>query len=158
MISNSEQKRQKMGLTKFILYWLHHIGRTLYFRQPLLPKKDEPNSIPEPEKIEPSSEAPEITHEAQEEQKESASLRKHHLPVSPKVKSKMLDTLLGYIAECHPKTFTPTDVLNYLYSDEQQNQWTETQADKILTAISNGLHYYSKQKQWRRIRVGVYRP
>ncbi|MGK7896452.1 MAG: hypothetical protein AB4372_23250, partial [Xenococcus sp. (in: cyanobacteria)] len=63
----------------------------------------------------------------------------------------------GYIEECQPKTFTPSDVLNYVYSDEQQNQWTETQATKIFKAIAKALHYYWKQKKWQRVRVGVYR-
>ncbi len=101
----------------------------------------------------------EVKEKQQQKQEKSVTLTKpiHGLPPSPKVKTKMLDTLLGYIEECQPKTFTPSDVLNYVYSDEQQNQWTETQATKIFKAIAKALHYYWKQKKWQRVRVGVYR-
>ena len=82
----------------------------------------------------------------------------HDLPPSPKVKMNMLDTIWGYIDEYSPKTFTIKDVINYLYSDAIQKEWTEADRDKYFSAISNGLSYYWKQKKWQRVRVGVYRP
>ncbi len=82
----------------------------------------------------------------------------HNLPPSPKVKMNMLDTILGYIHSCQPKTFKAGDVFNYLYSNAIQKQWTESQRDKYFSAIANGLHYYWKQNKWKRIKMGVYRP
>ncbi len=129
--------------------------------RPLRPFQDDSNSVTEPETTAFSSDPQERTNEdARPQQQESVTLTNpnHNLPPSPKVKIKMLDTLFGYIEECQPKNFTPSDVVNYLYSDGEQNQWTETQAGKIFKAIAEALHYYSKQKKWQRVRARVYRP
>jgi len=82
----------------------------------------------------------------------------HNLPFSPHVKMNLLETIDGYISECQPKTFTPQDLLNYLYSEEQQEQWTDNQKKDNFICIKNALKYYSKKNHFLRVRNGVYQP
>ena len=95
------------------------------------------------------------------EPKESAPLTEtnfnHSLPFSPKVKMTIPDTVLGYIAECQPETFTVKDVVNYLYSQAEQKQWSKTQNRQVITSISNIL-WGSKHQQWIRVQPGLYQP
>ncbi len=79
------------------------------------------------------------------------------LPSSPRVKMSIADTIMGYITECQPKTFSIQDVVNYLYSPTQQQQWSGIQRKQIITSISNSLRG-TKEKQWKRIKPGVYQP
>ena len=79
------------------------------------------------------------------------------LPSSPRVKMSIADTIIGYITECQPKTFSIQDVVNYLYSPTQQQQWSGIQRKQIITSISNSLRG-TKEKQWKRINPGVYQP
>ena len=103
------------------------------------------------------------TNDAQEKQQlkhlESVTLTEptHNLPPSPKVKMTIPDTILGYIDSCHPKTFKAEDVVNYLYSAQEQKQWSKSQRSQITHSITAGLSYYN-QRNWKRVRAGVYRP
>ncbi len=100
-----------------------------------------------------------VQEKQQQSQKESVTLTKTHqnLVPSPTVKMSIPDTIMGYIAECQPKTFTSSDVLNYLYSDEEQKRWSKTQKHKVIKSIRNGL-CNGNNRNWRRIKIGVYRP
>lgn len=170
LYSDEEQKRwskaQKHKVIKSIRGGLSNgnnknwrrLKRGVY--QPLLPKKDEPNSVVKLEKIEPSTQEEQITHEdvsfQQTKRKQFASTF-HSLPLSPKVQITIPDTIMGYIAECEPDTFTIKDVINYLYSDKIQASWSKTQKNKVISAIS-GCLCNRKSPKWRRVKNGVYQP
>ncbi len=128
--------------------------------KPLRPFQDDSNSVTEPEKTAFSSDPQERTNEdARTEQEESVTLTKpsHKLPPSPKVKMTVVATILGYLTECQPKTFTARDVVNYLYSEAEQKHWSKERKDQVIQAIAGSLSN-SKNKKWKRIRIGVYKP
>lgn len=81
----------------------------------------------------------------------------HSLPLNPRVKMTIPDTIQGYILERQPDTFIIKDVINYLYSQTEQKQWSAIQRKQIITSISNSLSK-SKEKEWSRIQPGVYKP
>ncbi len=128
--------------------------------QPLLQKKDDSNSVTELENTSSSSEAPEITYEdstAQQSKPKQFASTSHSLPPSPKVQITIPDTIIRYIAECQPETFTIKDVVNYLYSDKIQASWSKSQKNKVISSISNGISN-SKSPKWKRVEHGVYQP
>ena len=98
-----------------------------------------------------------VKEKQQPNQEESLAKTKpaHKLPPSPKVKMSIPDTIMGYIVECQPKTFTSSDVLNYFYSDEEQKRWSEAQKKKVIKSIRNGLSN-GNNRNWRRVKRGVY--
>ncbi len=100
-----------------------------------------------------------ISTKAQETSTESVSTIKplHQLPPNPKVKMTAGDTIQGYVTECQPKTFTSKDVVNYLYSDAEQQSWSQSQKTRVGQIIRGGLSNYNN-KNWKRIRTGVYKP
>ncbi len=105
-----------------------------------------------------------LNQKQEEQQKEkkyvvfSKTKPNHNLPPSPYVKMNLLETIEGYISECQPKTFTNQDVLNYLYSEQQQEQWTDNQRKDNFLCLKNALNYYYKQGHWNRVKIGLYRP
>ncbi len=170
LYSDGEQKRWSEAQTKKVIKsirgGLSHGNNRNWIRvragvyKPLLPKKDNSNSVTELEKIEPTTQGEQITHEdvsfQQTKRKQFASTF-HSLPLSPKVQITIPDTIMGYIAECQPDTFTIHDVVNYLYSDKIQASWSKTQKNKVISAIS-GCLCNRKSPKWRRVKNGVYQP
>ncbi len=67
------------------------------------------------------------------------------------------DTILGYIDSCQPTTFTVKDVVNYLYSETEQKHWSKQQKTQIINSIGGKLSYYNK-RNWKRVKIGVYKP
>jgi hypothetical protein len=92
--------------------------------------------------------------------KKSLANRKHYnLPSSSKLKPTLLETVHLYIQQCSPTHFSIEDVINYLYSQQQQLNWSQTKKNKVRSSISNvlGRKIYLG-KQWKRLKPGVYQP
>ena len=97
--------------------------------------------------------------EDEKSQRSNQSRKLYNLPPSPKLKPTLLETVNEYIAKFTPKRFSIVDVVNYLYPDSQQLNWSKTRKNKVRQAIANVLgrsDYLGKH--WKRIKPGVYRP
>ncbi len=87
------------------------------------------------------------------------SRKLYKLPSSSKLKRTLLETVNGYIVKCSPKRFSIEDVVNYLYPEKQQLDWSKTTRIKVYQAIANALGRKAYLgKEWQRIEPGVYRP
>ena len=85
--------------------------------------------------------------------------KSYNLPPSDKLKPTLLETIEQYINKCSPKRFSIEDVINYLYPQKQQLDWSQTKKNKVRSCISNVLGRKAYLgKHWSRIKPGVYRP
>jgi hypothetical protein len=83
----------------------------------------------------------------------------NNLPPSNQLQSTLLETLQQYIVKYNPKSFSIEEVVNYLYPQKQQLDWSPTQKNKIRASISNVLSRKSYLGlYWKRVEKGVYRP
>lgn len=83
----------------------------------------------------------------------------HNLPESNKLKVTLLETIRGFLKECKPKVFSTREIIDYLYSERQQSNWTTTRRTKIRQSIANVLgrrDYLGRE--WVRVKPGIYRP
>lgn len=98
---------------------------------------------------------------AQPRQRRTKQIQTKHrnLPPSSKLKLTLLETMKQYMTECNPKRFSAENVINYLYSTEQQAKWPRSNAHKVRVSISNVLsrkEYLGKY--WKRVEPGIYKP
>ena len=90
---------------------------------------------------------------------EQIQTKHRNLPPSPNLKLTLLETVRQYIAESNPKRFSAEDVINYLYSIEQQTSWSRNNTRKIRVSIFNVLSRKAYlNKYWKRVKPGIYRP
>jgi hypothetical protein len=83
----------------------------------------------------------------------------NNLPPSNQLQPTLLETLQQYIVKYNPKSFSIEEVVNYLYPQKQQLDWSPTQKNKIRASISNVLSRKSYLGlYWKRVEKGVYRP
>ena len=99
------------------------------------------------------------TIEVQKSPRTNQSKKLYNLPSSGKLKPTLLETVNQYIVKCSPKRFSVEDVLNYLYPQKQQLNWSKTQKTKVRQALANVLGRKAYLgKEWNRIKPGIYRP
>jgi hypothetical protein len=88
-----------------------------------------------------------------------ANRKPYDLPPSNKLKPTLLETIRLFIASSRPTRFSIEDVINYLYPQPQQSDWSQSTKNKVRSSISNVLGRKAYLgKQWQRIRPGIYRP
>lgn len=94
-----------------------------------------------------------------ENQVASSSRKPYNLPPSSKLKPTLLETIEQYIVKCSPKRFSIQDVVNYLYPQKQQLDWSQAKKNKVGSCISNILSRKTYLgKYWTRTKPGVYSP
>ena len=82
-----------------------------------------------------------------------------NLPFSARLKLTLQETVRHYIADLSPERFSAEDVINYLYSTEQQEKWTHNNVRKIKVSIFNVLSRKEYlDKYWKRVEPGTYIP
>ena len=114
-----------------------------------------------------SAQSNENSEEAQKQQKaqprpggtKQIKTKHRNLPPSSKLKLTLLQTVEQYIAESSPTSFSAEDVINYLYSTEQQTKWSQGRTRKIKASIFNVLCRKAYVDiYWKRVESGVYQP
>ena len=100
-----------------------------------------------------------MTDPPSKQNKSLANRKSYNLPPSNKLKPTLLETIRSYIVEYSPTSFSIGDVINYLYSQQQQSDWSQTKKNKVRSSISNvlGRKAYLGQ-QWKKLKPGIYQP
>lgn len=83
----------------------------------------------------------------------------NHLPHSSRLKRTLVKTVQEYIVNSSPKKFSAQDIIDYLYTEKQQLNWSKTKKTKVYQAIANVLsrsNYVGTE--WKRVQPGVYQP
>jgi hypothetical protein len=89
----------------------------------------------------------------------SRNPKPYNLPHSTKLKPTLLETVTQYIVDCNPQRFSMGDIVNYLYTQKQQLNWSKAKKNQVCSCISNVLGRQAYlNKYWSRIRPGVYQP
>ncbi len=95
----------------------------------------------------------------QEEKSTLTRAYAYKLPPSSKLKVTLLETIQGYLKQKNPLRFSIENVMNYLYSTAEQENWSKETKDKVRSSISNVLSRKTYlNKEWKRIKTGTYQP
>jgi hypothetical protein len=83
----------------------------------------------------------------------------YKLPPSSKLRVTLLETIQEYLKQKNPLRFSIENVMNYLYSTAEQENWSKETRDKVRSSISNVLSRKAYlNKEWKRIKSGTYQP